>query len=223
MLGCAADRFDCLAMVKPQFEVGRERVPRGGVVRDAALRREVLASVARCGEGLGASVLGFASSGLPGPKGNRETFVWLAEGERGGVEDLERAVLRGRAVRSQLSQTIRVADVVTHRRSEETADAIGELVRQARDAGVTLRVGPEEARKHPALVAEAGVELADHPVAPHADLCITLGGDGTVLSALRDYAGTERARVRDQLRRDGVPHHRRPRGDGRRLPPSARG
>jgi 23S rRNA (cytidine1920-2'-O)/16S rRNA (cytidine1409-2'-O)-methyltransferase len=78
--------------VKPQFEVGRERVPRGGVVRDAALRREVLASVARCGEGLGASVRGFASSGLPGPKGNRETFVWLTEGERGGVEDLERAV-----------------------------------------------------------------------------------------------------------------------------------
>jgi NAD+ kinase len=93
-------------------------------------------------------------------------------------------------VRSPLAHTIRVADVVTHRRSAETADAIGELVRQARDARVTLRVGPEEARKHPALVAEAGVELADRPVAPHADLCITLGGDGTVLSALRDYAGT---------------------------------
>jgi 23S rRNA (cytidine1920-2'-O)/16S rRNA (cytidine1409-2'-O)-methyltransferase len=93
VLGCASDRFDCLAMVKPQFEVGRERVPRGGVVRDAALRREVLGSVARCGEELGASVQGFASSGLPGPKGNRETFVWLAEGDRGGVGDLERAVL----------------------------------------------------------------------------------------------------------------------------------
>jgi len=39
---------------------------------------------------LGASVLGYASSGLPGPKGNLETFVWLAEGERGGVHDLER-------------------------------------------------------------------------------------------------------------------------------------
>jgi 23S rRNA (cytidine1920-2'-O)/16S rRNA (cytidine1409-2'-O)-methyltransferase len=92
VLGCAGDRFDCLAMVKPQFEVGRERVPKGGVVRDAALRREVLASIARCGQGLGASVRGFASSGLPGPKGNRETFVWLAEGERVGVDDLEQAV-----------------------------------------------------------------------------------------------------------------------------------
>jgi 23S rRNA (cytidine1920-2'-O)/16S rRNA (cytidine1409-2'-O)-methyltransferase len=93
VLACAGARFECLAMVKPQFEVGRERVPRGGVVRDAALRREALASVAACGIGLGASVQGFASSGLPGPKGNQETFVWLAEGERGGIGDLESAVL----------------------------------------------------------------------------------------------------------------------------------
>jgi 23S rRNA (cytidine1920-2'-O)/16S rRNA (cytidine1409-2'-O)-methyltransferase len=92
VLACAADRFDCLAMVKPQFEVGRDRVGKGGVVRDAALRREVLASVARCGVGLGASVRGFASSGLPGPKGNRETFVWLSEGGRGRSIDLESAV-----------------------------------------------------------------------------------------------------------------------------------
>ena len=87
VLGCAAERFDCLAMVKPQFEVGRERVGKGGVVRDPALRREVLEAVAHRGAVLGASVQGFASSGLPGPKGNRETFVWLAEGERGpGIE-----------------------------------------------------------------------------------------------------------------------------------------
>ena len=93
VLGCVGERFDCLAMVKPQFEVGRERVGKGGVVRDPALRREVLGAVARCGVGLGASVQGFASSGLPGPKGNRETFVWLAEGGRGGVQDLDAAVL----------------------------------------------------------------------------------------------------------------------------------
>lgn len=82
VLACAADRFDALAMVKPQFEVGRGRVGKGGVVRDVELRREALAAVAACGESLGASVQGFASSGLPGPAGNRETFVWLAEGAR---------------------------------------------------------------------------------------------------------------------------------------------
>ncbi|HWD77056.1 MAG TPA: TlyA family RNA methyltransferase [Solirubrobacteraceae bacterium] len=90
-LGCAAERFDCLALVKPQFEVGRAGVGKGGVVRDAALRRVALVSVGEAAHGLGASVLGYASSGLPGPKGNRESFVWLAEPSRGGIDDLERA------------------------------------------------------------------------------------------------------------------------------------
>jgi 23S rRNA (cytidine1920-2'-O)/16S rRNA (cytidine1409-2'-O)-methyltransferase len=79
VLGCAAERFDCLAMVKPQFEVGRERLGRGGVVRSADHRREAVATVARLAAEDGWSVLGFAASGLPGPAGNRETFVWLAE------------------------------------------------------------------------------------------------------------------------------------------------
>jgi 23S rRNA (cytidine1920-2'-O)/16S rRNA (cytidine1409-2'-O)-methyltransferase len=82
VLGVAAERFDCLAMVKPQFEVGRGRVGKGGVVHDAALRREAVASVAGAAGALGASVQGFAPSGLPGPAGNRETFIWLAEGAR---------------------------------------------------------------------------------------------------------------------------------------------
>jgi 23S rRNA (cytidine1920-2'-O)/16S rRNA (cytidine1409-2'-O)-methyltransferase len=79
VLGCAAERFDCLAMVKPQFELGRGRVGKGGVVRDPALRREAVASVAASAP---AVVLGYAPSGLPGPAGNRETFVWLGEDGR---------------------------------------------------------------------------------------------------------------------------------------------
>jgi 23S rRNA (cytidine1920-2'-O)/16S rRNA (cytidine1409-2'-O)-methyltransferase len=95
VLGCAARRFDALAMVKPQFEVGRERVGKGGVVRDPADRRGALVAVARAAQGLGAAVLGFASSGLPGPKGNRETFAWLAEGERAGaLADVEAAAAK---------------------------------------------------------------------------------------------------------------------------------
>jgi 23S rRNA (cytidine1920-2'-O)/16S rRNA (cytidine1409-2'-O)-methyltransferase len=90
VLACAAGRFDCLAMVKPQFEVGRERVGKGGVVRDPALRREAIAAVVAAGAELGASLQGFAPSGLPGPAGNRETFVWLAEGARAAADlDLE--------------------------------------------------------------------------------------------------------------------------------------
>jgi 23S rRNA (cytidine1920-2'-O)/16S rRNA (cytidine1409-2'-O)-methyltransferase len=91
VLACAAERFDCLALVKPQFEVGRELVGKGGVVRDPALRRRALVSVGEAAVGLGAAVLGYASSGLPGPRGNRESFVWLADAARDGVSDLERA------------------------------------------------------------------------------------------------------------------------------------
>jgi 23S rRNA (cytidine1920-2'-O)/16S rRNA (cytidine1409-2'-O)-methyltransferase len=90
VLAAGAAVFDCLAMVKPQFEVGRERLGKGGVVRDPELRREAIAGVARTAEELGAAVMGFASSGLPGPKGNRETFAWLAEGGRAGaIADLD--------------------------------------------------------------------------------------------------------------------------------------
>ena len=80
-------------MVKPQFEVGRARVGSGGVVREVADRRAALVDVAEAARSAGAVVLGFAPSGLPGPKGNRETFVWLAEaGRDGALSDVEAAV-----------------------------------------------------------------------------------------------------------------------------------
>jgi 23S rRNA (cytidine1920-2'-O)/16S rRNA (cytidine1409-2'-O)-methyltransferase len=87
---CIAPGGEILAMVKPQFELGRERVGRG-VVRDAADRREAVFSVAEAAADLGLPVRGFASSGLPGPKGNRETFVWCG-GEGPAIEDLEAAI-----------------------------------------------------------------------------------------------------------------------------------
>ena len=92
VLGCAADRFDALVLVKPQFEAGREHVGAGGVVRDPRARRATLVAVGRAAPGVGAALMGFASSGLPGPKGNLETFAWLAEADRpGAVRDVEAA------------------------------------------------------------------------------------------------------------------------------------
>jgi len=76
VLACAADGYDCLAMVKPQFEVGRERVGKG-VVHDPALRREAIDTVADAVRALGCEIAGEAESGLPGPKGNVETFLWI--------------------------------------------------------------------------------------------------------------------------------------------------
>jgi 23S rRNA (cytidine1920-2'-O)/16S rRNA (cytidine1409-2'-O)-methyltransferase len=86
VLGCLAERYDVLALVKPQFEVGRALASKGrGVIRDPADRRMALVGVGEAAFGLGASVLGFYSSGLTGPKGNKETFLWLAEPGREGV------------------------------------------------------------------------------------------------------------------------------------------
>jgi 23S rRNA (cytidine1920-2'-O)/16S rRNA (cytidine1409-2'-O)-methyltransferase len=87
---CLKPKGEVLAMVKPQFELGRERV-RKGVVRDVADRREAILAVSRVATDLGLPVRGFASSGLPGPKGNRETFVWCG-GDAAPLEDLEAAI-----------------------------------------------------------------------------------------------------------------------------------
>ena len=87
---CLEPGGEILAMAKPQFELGRERVGRG-VVRDPAARGEAVLEVAEAIRGLGLPVRGIASSGLPGPKGNRETFVW-AGGAGPELGDLEAAV-----------------------------------------------------------------------------------------------------------------------------------
>ena len=93
VLGCMADTYDVLALVKPQFEVGRAIASSGrGVVRDPDDRRDALVGVGEAALQMGACVLGYHYSGLPGPKGNRETFVHLAEPARGGaagVQELE--------------------------------------------------------------------------------------------------------------------------------------
>jgi 23S rRNA (cytidine1920-2'-O)/16S rRNA (cytidine1409-2'-O)-methyltransferase len=72
-----------MVLVKPQFEVGRERVGSGGVVRDARAREDAVRGVVAVIEREGGRVLGTADSGLPGPKGNRETFVYAVDAGTG--------------------------------------------------------------------------------------------------------------------------------------------
>ena len=100
VLGCLAEPYDVLALVKPQFEVGRALASKGrGVIRDPADRRAALVGVGEAALGLGASVLGYHSSGRAGPKGNRETFVWLAEpGRPGGAQDAQEIEMMARKV-----------------------------------------------------------------------------------------------------------------------------
>ncbi|MDQ6731500.1 MAG: NAD(+)/NADH kinase [Actinomycetota bacterium] len=87
----------------------------------------------------------------------------------------------GRAAR-----TVRTAAVYTHRRSGVTTSALRELITLARERGVGLRLDPAETAKH-GLEPGAGLILDARPD-PTVDVCIALGGDGTILSAVRTYA-----------------------------------
>jgi 23S rRNA (cytidine1920-2'-O)/16S rRNA (cytidine1409-2'-O)-methyltransferase len=80
LTGVTADDGDLVLMVKPQFEVGRERVGKGGVVRDLALRSEAVALVADAAAGRGWGARAVTASPLPGPSGNVEFFLWLRRG-----------------------------------------------------------------------------------------------------------------------------------------------
>jgi 23S rRNA (cytidine1920-2'-O)/16S rRNA (cytidine1409-2'-O)-methyltransferase len=80
LLGVTADDGDLALMVKPQFEVGKERVGKGGVVRDPALRAEAVQAVADAAARRGWGAQAVTVSPLPGPSGNVEFFLWLRRG-----------------------------------------------------------------------------------------------------------------------------------------------
>ena len=80
LVRCAAPDADLVLMVKPQFEVGRERLGSGGVVRSPQLRAEAVRQVAEQAAGLGLGTAGVVASPLPGPSGNVEYFLWLRAG-----------------------------------------------------------------------------------------------------------------------------------------------
>ena len=98
LIAVAKDDADFLIMVKPQFEVGKEKLGAGGVVRDAALRKEAVAAVAAAAFSLGLGCLGVVASPLPGPSGNVEYFLWLSKAGQALLEvDLDLAIERGPA------------------------------------------------------------------------------------------------------------------------------
>jgi len=80
LAGCSAPTADLMLMVKPQFEVGRDGLGSGGVVREPRLRVSAVTGVVASALELGIAVRGVASSPLPGPSGNVEYFLWLGRG-----------------------------------------------------------------------------------------------------------------------------------------------
>jgi 23S rRNA (cytidine1920-2'-O)/16S rRNA (cytidine1409-2'-O)-methyltransferase len=77
LVACARDDAELLPMVKPQFEIGRERLGAGGVVRDPEHRVQTVLEVARAAASHGWGTAGVVASPLPGPAGNVEFFLWL--------------------------------------------------------------------------------------------------------------------------------------------------
>ena len=101
LAACAAPGADLVPMVKPQFEVGRERVGTGGVVRDPELRAAAVLDVAATAGGLGLRTRGAVASPLPGPSGNVEFFLWLThDPAAAAAQDLDE-------VRSMISTAVR--------------------------------------------------------------------------------------------------------------------
>lgn len=96
LLAACAPGADLLLMVKPQFEVGRERLGQGGVVTSAELRHEAVAAVADRAVRAGADVRAVVPSPLPGPSGNHEYFLWLTRSARDADAPAERTALRVR-------------------------------------------------------------------------------------------------------------------------------
>ena len=95
LLGVCQPTADLALMVKPQFEVGKERVGKGGVVRDLALRAEAVDRVAGEASRRGWGARAVVTSPLPGPSGNVEFFLWLRKGEPAiGTADIEAEVSR---------------------------------------------------------------------------------------------------------------------------------
>jgi 23S rRNA (cytidine1920-2'-O)/16S rRNA (cytidine1409-2'-O)-methyltransferase len=98
LISVAKGNADFLVMVKPQFEVGREKLGAGGVVRDAALRKAAVVAVADAAFALGLGCFGVVASPLPGPSGNVEYFLWLSKAANALLEvDLDLAIKEGPA------------------------------------------------------------------------------------------------------------------------------
>ena len=176
LAGCTAADGDLVPMVKPQFEVGRDRVGAGGVVRDPRLRADAVLDVAAAAAELGLGVAGVVASPLPGPSGNVEFFLWLRRGR--ARRSTQAAVLRRPAGSGVVSRT---ALLVTHTgRRDSTA------------ARPYRRRGPDRGRLHGtgdgrrggrAGPARAWSRSARPDAAEGAEMVFALGGDGTLLRA----------------------------------------
>ncbi len=176
-----AEGGELVMLVKPQFEVGKERVGAGGVVRDPELRAEAVRDAAAAARALGLTVKGVTASPLPGPSGNVEYSDPAREGarSRGGRRcgRRRRACRRGGTPMSDSRSVL----ITTHTGREAAVESARLVIDRLLKEGLTVRVLEDEAEE----VARLGVEVvpADERAAFGAEIIVVLGGDGTLLRA----------------------------------------
>jgi 23S rRNA (cytidine1920-2'-O)/16S rRNA (cytidine1409-2'-O)-methyltransferase len=155
LVACAADDADLVLLVKPQFEVGRERLGAGGVVRDTALHAEAVAAVAATAGALGLGVRGVVASPLPGPAGNVEYLLWLSRGAppllRAALDEAIAAGPAGRAAQDSVAPAVEQppGGEAAAGGGEDGSDAAGGAPGGARRErrGATVRARSREGRR----------------------------------------------------------------------------
>ncbi len=203
-----APEADVLVLVKPQFEVGRAQVGRGGLVKAPALHLQALRSVAECAvRACGYALMGCCASPITGSEGNREFFLHLRLGAGGLPEGawsdaFERALADGET--SQDAPTSRGAQVEPARPDPAAlwsgARAVGILARAdlveasallreltsfLRARGLRVCLEERTARLADGGLAPGSEAVPDRELAAQVDMVIVLGGDGTLLAASR--------------------------------------
>ena len=203
---CLHDPAEIVALVKPQFEVGRGQVGKGGVVRASEARREAVRAVAGVAVAIGLRVGGAVAAVLHGPKGNREVFLHLARdlGRRPPLEGatfeaaLQAVVPDGGAdavstlasePRSGLEgKRMRRIGVVARRDRAEALDVVRGLVQWLTAHGREVVVDSETA----GALGLPDVTVAERQALPGTvDLIVVLGGDGTLLAVARLVDGLD--------------------------------
>jgi NAD+ kinase len=174
-IACAKQSAEFLILVKPQFELGREDVGEGGIVRDAAMQERAVEMVTAEARRLGLAVMGVAPSRLPGMEGNQEYFLHARKSGWARVEFGDSM---------PTPPNYKIIGIFSRPRKAVVAEVVPGLLEWLNARGVTAVYDGETA-----CCLNGHIEgTPRQKIVEQADLLLALGGDGTILAAAREAA-----------------------------------